>query len=403
MALSDLLESIFPRTAWAELAAYIAGQQINPSTLCATDPPAVPTFDALDVVSILTGTPTAFPTAFGKMVDLVEIAAWYTFCECTSVTTPAPPTPPVYPPNAPDINPNQIQPTTGQVCSDLTYNTTLPARPSGTLCTVLDQVVPGTPSVTVTQPTGSCVPAATLATALPGTVSQVRGVLDASWPAGQSIGASVGLELFDSTGTHITTVTPSWQTNDTSGSGHIDTTFAIPATASSWICFAGSESTIVSADIGFELIITCGNPNVPVQPCCPPDANMQGQLQAIINLLNQLLTATPALPAYRKGTVHSGLTGSGTIATTGLFGMLAEITTGAPTTPQLPGTPPYEWSVGWMSISTGDGMIQEIRFTRQHQLWAPELMPLATTFGYYVNTPFTVTFTELLPPATTGP
>lgn len=397
VALSDLLESIFPNSVWPEIATFIAGEQLNANQLCGTDPPAVPTFTAVDILQILSGTPIVFPTAFSKITDLVKIAAWYTFCRCDSVSTPGPPPAPAYPPTAPTINPNQIPTLTGQICSDLALSFSVPPRPAGTSETMLTQLLPGTPTRTVNPPAGTILPIGTLATALPGAVPQVRGILDAEWDQSRSIGMTVEIQTFDSNGNYITTDTASWDTFGSSSPAHIDLTFPIPPTTSSWLCFAGSQNTQVGATANFELIITCGNPNLPVVPCCPPDLNLQGQLQLIINMLNNITSGVAAPPAYTKGTAHTGVTGTGTLPLTDLFGVLIDITQGTPTNPQLPGNPPYEWSVGWMSIQTGDGMIQEIRITRQHQVWAPELMPLATVLGYFLNPGFVVTITELLP------
>jgi len=79
--------------------------------------------------------------------------------------------------------------------------------------------------------------------------------------------------------------------------------------------------------------------------------------------------------------------------------MLVELTAGVPSHIQLPGVPEYQWDMGWMSVLTGDGMIEERRITRQHQLWFATSFPLATTFGYYLFPGVVATFTELLAPA----
>jgi len=42
-------------------------------------------------------------------------------------------------------------------------------------------------------------------------------------------------------------------------------------------------------------------------------------------------------------------------------------------------------------------MIDETRITRQSQVWASRLAPLATTYGYQLNQGFTATVTELVP------
>jgi hypothetical protein len=133
-------------------------------------------------------------------------------------------------------------------------------------------------------------------------------------------------------------------------------------------------------------------------PCCPPDPTTNQYLNVAINYLQQLVQQPAAAPVgYTKGTVHSGLTGSGSIAVSKLFGVLVDITAGTPTTPQLPGVPPYEWSVGWISASAPDGMLDERRISRQHQVWAPSYMALVDSVGYFLNPGFTVNLTELVP------
>jgi hypothetical protein len=80
-----------------------------------------------------------------------------------------------------------------------------------------------------------------------------------------------------------------------------------------------------------------------------------------------------------------------------IAGVLVDITQGTPTTPELPGVPPYQWSVGWVSMLTADGMIDEIRLTRQSQVWLSRLSPYASVVGYQLNPGFVATLTELLP------
>lgn len=50
-----------------------------------------------------------------------------------------------------------------------------------------------------------------------------------------------------------------------------------------------------------------------------------------------------------------------------------------------------------MSVMTGDGMIEERRLTRQFQVWLPQSMPLATTFGFFLFPGVVATITELVP------
>jgi len=152
----------------------------------------------------------------------------------------------------------------------------------------------------------------------------------------------------------------------------------------------------------YQVDVFCGSqgPGTPEVPCCPPDPSVDIRLtqiqQTLTYLVNQFSTAAP--PAqYTRGNSHVGLTGTGTLTVSGLFGILIEVTQGVPTVPQLPGVPPYQWSVGWTSVLTGDGMIDEQRVTRQAQIWASRLAPYATQIGYQFNAGFEATITELLP------
>lgn len=149
-----------------------------------------------------------------------------------------------------------------------------------------------------------------------------------------------------------------------------------------------------------QIDMFCTSPTAPNSPCCPPDPLVSNYLNQILNLeqlIYQKLEQAAPVAAYKRGTVHSGRTGTGTITVSGLFGVLIEITQGVPTDPLLPGVPPYQWSVGWCSVLTGDGMIDEIRITRQAQVWASRLAPYATTVGYQINAAFVANITELLP------
>jgi hypothetical protein len=143
--------------------------------------------------------------------------------------------------------------------------------------------------------------------------------------------------------------------------------------------------------------VWCGSGGPTVwQNCCPPDPALMLGIRSILDIAEQIL-ASSRPENYKYGTVHTGLTGAGTFAVADLAGFKVEITSGIPTNPQLPGTPPYEWSVGWMSVSSPDGMIDEKRITRQHQVWLSGVTPYATVFGYYLNPGFTINVTELLP------
>jgi hypothetical protein len=78
-----------------------------------------------------------------------------------------------------------------------------------------------------------------------------------------------------------------------------------------------------------------------------------------------------------------------------LIGMRVDITSHTTTRPDLEGNPAYVWDQGWMSILTGDGMIEEKRISQTHFEWLPKQMPLALTFGFELRPGTVATFTEL--------
>lgn len=101
--------------------------------------------------------------------------------------------------------------------------------------------------------------------------------------------------------------------------------------------------------------------------------------------------------AYIRGPAHVGMSGTSSFGVSRLIGMEVDITSHTPTKPDLEGNPPYVWDQGWMSIATGDGMIEEKRISQTHLVWMPRLMDLAVTFGFELRPGTVATFTELQP------
>jgi hypothetical protein len=99
--------------------------------------------------------------------------------------------------------------------------------------------------------------------------------------------------------------------------------------------------------------------------------------------------------AFVTGTVHSGLTDSGTIPISRLVGLRVDVTDSTPAG-EFEGNPPYLKDQGWLSVSDGGAMLQETRITRGSQDWYPREMQLATVFGFFAKDGVTLTITELL-------
>lgn len=153
------------------------------------------------------------------------------------------------------------------------------------------------------------------------------------------------------------------------------------------------------------------NPPPPAGPAPPPlpvaGCTTDQLCQMIYEVLRQLqstgqlvtLLQRYSLPfAYILGPGHAGLLGAGSFTISRLVGVRVDITSPLPAR-QLEGTPAYLWDLGWMSILTADGMIEERRITRDTQVWQPPLIQEAVTFGYFLKPSVVATVTELRPEA----
>lgn len=152
-------------------------------------------------------------------------------------------------------------------------------------------------------------------------------------------------------------------------------------------------------------------PGMPVQPTFPCDpavlcnalVAIQKQLAALALVVGENYTLTGILQrfglpfAYLPGTQHASLIGSGSFAVERLVGVRVDITSRPGGGRELVGNPPYLWDMGWMSVMTGDGMIEEKRIAQDPQIWQPRLMAEAITFGYWFNPGVVATVTELRP------
>ncbi len=133
---------------------------------------------------------------------------------------------------------------------------------------------------------------------------------------------------------------------------------------------------------------TTGTPGLPSDPNAPGNL---AALQAQVNLLQRQLVPF----GYVAGTAHAGLVGSGTFAITGLLGIRVVLTTIPGTIVQDGSNPPFLFNVGWVSMSTADGFIDETRVHAAGQVWQPRIASDATQVGYSFGPGVVATITEL--------
>jgi hypothetical protein len=154
------------------------------------------------------------------------------------------------------------------------------------------------------------------------------------------------------------------------------------------------------------IVVPPGTPTAPVFPCdnvdpCAALVNIQQQLAALSSAqasMSQLVTLMQRYSepfAYIPGAVHSGIHVSGSFAVSRLVGMRVTVVQRPGGERLFSGVPTYISDLGWMSVLTGDGMIDEIRLTRDTQSWFPKLMPLATQFGISLRDGVVVDIQEL--------
>lgn len=100
--------------------------------------------------------------------------------------------------------------------------------------------------------------------------------------------------------------------------------------------------------------------------------------------------------AYVRGRRFSAISGSGTHELGRCVGLLIEVTSWPATAKQLLGAPPYIYDLGWISVLTDDGMLDEIRLTRQAMTWSSKLIPTATLVGWGLRDDVVIDVSELL-------
>lgn len=98
--------------------------------------------------------------------------------------------------------------------------------------------------------------------------------------------------------------------------------------------------------------------------------------------------------AYIRGATHSNLSTEGVFAVPRIIGLELAVTSRGQKRLAL-GNPDYVYDLGWAALADGNGMIEEMRFTRDHQLWLPRHASDATRFQWAVQPDVVFSATEL--------
>ncbi len=342
---------------------------IPPLTLasfCASDPPATPTFTTAEINAVLGLQFGAdFDSGLSKLADATLAQMWDQVCICTSGALTAPPT--------------IAQPA----------NTNVPLPPN-----------PGTVAPCITAAVHNYFPSGSNAGGLgppvfhwPGTpVTAFRIFYANTVTSGAGYAVTLTFQQFDSTGTSLSNTSLGSVAAGASGQFDVPANPLFFTTQVTWTRGAGSGTNTLG--ISGEAYCNGQTPGA-VTPCCPPDATTAATLDLILRTVT--LIQRQAVPfAYVPGTAHTGLSGAGTLAVSGLLGAKVEVTT-LPTSYGRTGTTPEElFDLGYITWGTADGYPQSIRVEHSPMLSLPPRAGAFTDLAYDLAPGVVVTITELV-------
>lgn len=362
----------------------------NTGAFCASDPPvvlAMPTQQQF--LNFITGGLLSDYLLVDNFIkNLIQTYIWYKICGCTTIATPAPPTPPSNPGNLPVINPtNVVTPSSGQPCFSIS---SLPL-----------QMTHGTSSSVSTVPFPPYVSHVGPALISPPNVTWVDAIVTVT-PAGSVHDTyQCNLDFFDASGAATGTFGMLF-----SGFAAGTTRYNMVPSHGGWATnqgwnaqgFQGHTAGVFGTDIvqlTMELYCGSNRPGAPAAACCPPDPQITGLLNQIISAVT-LMQRQLAPFAYVNGAVHSGISGSGTIAVQGLLGAKIDVTT-LPSSLGREGSSPEElFDVGFMTWGTADGYPQSFRIEHDPTLSLPARASAFTVLAYDLHPGVVVTITELV-------
>lgn len=382
-AVAEFIAKRVDRGAAALIGTIVGGSTILTSQLCASPAPDIPTLTAQDYINGVAPPDTAtFVATVQKFTAWWLGQYWSEICQCNDGQPPGVPTLTTPPP----VGDNTGLPPAGggQPCWSYTDNGQLSA--SQPFADITTRILPTTQTVTVTSSISGAPSVAQLIPA--GTTAFTESYTVAAAP-GAGTAPLFNLECFDNAGGSL---------GVRGGFGCIGCSFShtvtLPPGTASWSVYCRNVNTVpVSYSYSISFFCNGVGPTQLTQPCCPPDPTLDLKLTQILNLLLQIQPSAGG--GYTRGTVHAGLSGSGSLSVSGLAGLEIVVTTNVSPRPPLEGNPMYIWDQGWLSASDGGGMLQEQRLTRQHQIWVPREAPTANTWGFFLFPGVVATITEL--------
>jgi hypothetical protein len=146
------------------------------------------------------------------------------------------------------------------------------------------------------------------------------------------------------------------------------------------------------------LVFDCANTDL-----CAAVVKLQQQMAVLLTGTGTVLELTTLMQrnllpmAYVPGPLHENLSGSLAFGVTRLVGIKVSLKAAPDGLTAFTGLPLYITDLGWLSIVTAEGLVDEIRYTRQEQVWMPRHMPTALSVGVALREGVVVDVLELKP------
>lgn len=150
-------------------------------------------------------------------------------------------------------------------------------------------------------------------------------------------------------------------------------------------------------------------PNWPVPPTftcddtdiCASIVEIKRQLAALSQTLAMVSEVTTLTQRYRapfayiRGARHPNLAGTGSFPVPRTVGYLVDVIARPGDLQTFTGNPPYLTDLGWLGIHVDNILVEEVRLTRDLQIWLPASATAARSFAWALRDDVVIGVTEL--------
>ena len=379
------------------IAILIEGFSIEMQSMCAGDPPAMPSFDALDMSVVIGGVVNPhFAETSRKVGDLLYNWFWPLYCECVDGTPPLQVQPPLPPQGANYGSSVGIRPCSmGGWAGNAPLGNADPP-PSNTGIDVGYRILP----------TDGTTRTFTVANSTYVAYRKLTGVTDAKWtrksvvPQGTqtSVGPNIAIKQWTDANVlaKTTLLNQNWDTPTQSG------TFTIGSSATWLTAYAGAEPIFGAFDNITDPLVTvnlewyCGQAPGTQSDCCPPDPSIALTLNNLVSIVTDIQNRLgQGESGYVDGYRHSNVRGTGSVILQG-DALAVRVETHPPFPPViiLPGTPSYYYDMGFVTPYILQSPLRSTRVTFTNQ--TVQLPRHTDQLGYTLLNGITVDLVELI-------